>query len=67
MSRKDLLGRELDDTENEIMDLYERLKALSARDDLPPCAASNIRFATVAVAQVTTDLNLVWEHLYDVS
>ncbi len=66
MSRKDLLGRDLDATENEIMEIYERLKALAARDDLAPCIGSNVRFATAAIAQIVTDLDLEWEHLYDI-
>lgn len=65
MSRQDLLGRDLDATEAEIMEIYERLKALAARDDLAPCAVSNVRFATAAVAQVVNCLDLEWEHLYD--
>ena len=66
MSRKDLLGRDLDATETEIMEIFERLEALAGRDDLAPCVVSNVRFATAAMAQIVTDLDLDWKHLYDV-
>ena len=65
MSRQDILGRDLDADETEIMEIYERLKDLSAREDLAPCALSNVRFATAAMAQIVTCLDLEWEHLYD--
>ena len=39
-STKDLLGNDLTADEQELVDLYSRLKALSARDDLPPVATA---------------------------
>ena len=62
---QDILGREMTADEEEILKVYESLKALASRDDLAPCATSNIRFATAALAQVVTDLGLRWEHLHE--
>ena len=61
---KDLIGRELEAQEVAILAVYARLKELCARTDVPPCAESNLRFATAAVAQIVTDLGLDYEHLY---
>ena len=63
---QDILGREMTAEEEEILKVYESLKSLAGRDDLAPCAASNIRFATAALAQVVTDLGLSWEHLHHI-
>jgi hypothetical protein len=41
------------------------LKQLAARDDLPPCAARNVRKALACLWQVTNDLDLQFEQLYD--
>jgi len=60
----DLLNRPQTVQEREIVELYERLRAL-LRDDLPPCAAANLRTALTAVAIVVTDLGLRFEHLLD--
>jgi hypothetical protein len=61
----DLLGKPLADYEAETLRVYEALKALAARDDLPPCAARNVRKALAAMWQVTNDLDLQFEQLYD--
>ena len=63
---KDILGNEFTEVETEIMAVYEKLKALAARDDLSPCMVSNIRFATAALAQTVTDLGLEYEHLHEI-
>src|SRR5260221_1888260 len=60
----DLLGKPLADYEAETLRVYEALKALAARDDLPPCAARNVRKALAAMWQVTNDLDLQFEQLY---
>ena len=60
----DLLGKPLTDYEAETLRVYEALKALAARDDLPPCAARNVRKALAAMWQVTNDLDLQFEQLY---
>lgn len=59
--QKDLLGRPLEAHERELLDLYRRLKALSARDDLPPCALMNARQAMVMLWNACVDLDLVFE------
>lgn len=62
---RDLLGRDLDDVEREIADLYVRAKALLARDDLPPCASANVRAVTAALGLLVSDLAIDWEDLSD--
>ena len=66
MKSKDLLNRPLSADESELFDLYERLKKLSGRTDLAPCVLSNARFATAALWQIVNDLQIEWEHLYDI-
>jgi hypothetical protein len=57
----DLLGKELTANEKELLDLYEKLKAMSGRDDLPPCALMNVRQAMVMLWNACTDLELIYE------
>jgi hypothetical protein len=64
-STTDLLGKPLAGAEPELLAAYESLKALVARDDLPPCAARNVRKALACLWQVTNDLDLQFEQLYD--
>jgi hypothetical protein len=54
------------DQEREIMNVYIALKKLAAQDDLPPCAARNVRRALSAMWQATNDLDLQFEQLYEV-
>ncbi len=61
----DLLGRPLTASETEILRVYDALKDLAGRDDLPPCASRNVRKALAAMWQVTTDLDLRFEQLYE--
>ena len=61
----DLLGNPLTDQEKELMSVYTELKQLAARDDLPPCAARNVRRALSAMWQATNDLGLQFEQLYE--
>jgi hypothetical protein len=61
----DLLGRELTAAEDAVLEVYQRLRAALARDDLPPCAAANLRHALAYAAVAVTDLGLVYEHLTD--
>ena len=61
----DLLGAPLSLYEREALRLYTDLKALIGRDDLPPCAARNLRQALASMWQVTNDLDLQFEQLYD--
>ena len=62
----DLLGKPLSEVEQELLNVYQALKQLAARDDLPPCAQSNVRKALSSLWQVTNDLDLQFEQLYDV-
>lgn len=61
----DLLGEPLTEQEREMLHIYGALKQLAARDDLAPCAASNIRKALMSMWQATNDLDLQFEQLYD--
>jgi hypothetical protein len=61
----DLLGHTLTEQEQELLNIYESLKRLVQQDDLPPCAARNVRKALSAMWQVTNDLDLQFEQLYD--
>jgi len=62
----DLLGKPLTEQEQELLQIYEALKRLARQDDLPPCAARNVRRALSSMWQVKKDLNLQLEQLYDV-
>ena len=59
--RHDLLGRELTPDERELLELYERLKSLSAREDLAPCTLANARQAMVMLWNACNDLDLLFE------
>ena len=65
-STTDLLGKPLTGAESELLAAYEALKALATRDDLPPCAARNVRKALACLWQATNDLDLQFEQLYHV-
>jgi hypothetical protein len=65
MTHTDLLGRPLDATEVQLLRLYGELKALAARENLPPCAERNVKKALACMWQVVNDLNLEFEQLYD--
>jgi hypothetical protein len=60
----DLLGVPLTPDELEIVDAYNRLKALVSRD-LPPTATANLRDALASVSIVVTGLALDYEQLLD--
>jgi len=64
-STTDLLGKPLSEQEQEMLAAYETLKNLAARDDLPPCAARNVRQALASLWQATNDLGLQFEQLYE--
>ena len=66
VTETDLLGTALTEDERELLTVYEALKRLAAKDDLPPCAARNVRKALAAMWQATNDLDLQFEQLYDV-
>jgi hypothetical protein len=60
-AKTDLLGRALAKDDLELLDLYARLKALSARTDLPPVVIANARQAMVMVWNACNDLALIAE------
>lgn len=62
----DLLGAQLTTSERDLLDIYNDLKKLAAQEDLPPCAARNVRAALSAMWQATNDLGLQFEQLYEV-
>ena len=64
-SDTDLLGKPLTEQERALLSVYEELKKLAAQDDLPPCAARNVRRALMSMWQATNDLNLQFEQLYE--
>ena len=55
----------LTEQEKELLSVYQSLKNLAAQDDLPPCAARNVRQALSSMWQATNDLDLQFEQLYD--
>ena len=61
----DLLGKALTDQELELLKVYEALKKLAAQEDLPPCAARNVRRGLMSMWQATNDLDLQFEQLYE--
>lgn len=61
----DLLGRPIDPTHREILDLYSRTKDLCSRTDLPPCASRNLRKSLACLYQIVNDAGIEFEHLYD--
>ncbi len=66
MTKTDLLGRTMTDTESQFLRLYRELKTLAAREDLPPCADRNVKKALACMWQVVNDLDLEFGQLYDV-
>jgi hypothetical protein len=65
MAETDLLGIPQVEHEREALRIYHNLKTLASRDDLPPCVARNVRQALASMWQVTNDLDLQFEQLYD--
>ncbi len=59
--KTDLLGNPLTKDDVELLDLYRRLKALSARADLPPVATANVKQAMVMMWNACNDLALLHE------
>lgn len=57
----DLLGKKLSADEKEILELYQKLKELSARNDLPPAVLMNVRQAMVMMWNACLSQNLVYE------
>ena len=57
----DLLGRPLTADDRELLDLYARLRTLSARQDLPPVVTANCKQAMVMLWNACNDLALLYE------
>ena len=51
--------------DNEVLEVYERLQALAAREDAPPCVERNAKKALSCVWQAVNDLGLRFEQLPD--
>ena len=66
MTETDLLGQPVNETDAQLRRLYGELKALAAREDLPPCTERNVKKALACLWQVVNDLHLEFEQLYDV-
>ena len=63
--QSDIFGKPISEQEAALLEVYQALKKLAAQEDLPPCAARNVRKALAAMWQVTNDLDLQFEQLYD--
>ncbi len=61
----DLLGNPTTEGEREVLEVYERLQALAAREDAPPCVERNAKKALSCVWQAVNDLGLRFEQLPD--
>jgi hypothetical protein len=57
----DLLGKKLTDDEKEILELYQKLKDLSARNDLPPAVLMNAKQAMVMMWNACLSQDLIYE------
>ena len=64
-TKTDRVGNPLSADEAELLAIYERLKAYGSRPDLPPCASRNAKKALAAIHVAANDLDLVYEHLYE--
>lgn len=60
-AKTDLLGRALTKDDQELLDLYARLKALSAHTDQPPVVTANAKQAMVMLWNACNDLALIAE------
>ena len=65
MTDLDLLGKPISGTDAELLRIYRELKALAAREDLPPCAERNVKKALACMWQVVNDLDVEFEQLYE--
>ncbi len=65
-NKLNLLGQLLSEDEQTLWLIYRELKNLAGNAKLPPCALSNIRAALASIWQVTNDLDIEFEQLYEV-
>jgi hypothetical protein len=61
----DLLGNPITAAETDLLRVYDELKVLAGDNTLPPCAQHNVKKALACMWQVTNDLNLQFEQLYE--
>lgn len=61
----DIFGKPISEQETALLEVYQALKKLATQEDLPPCAARNVRKALASMWQATNDLDLQFEQLYD--
>jgi hypothetical protein len=61
MAKCDLLGRALTRDDQELLELYGRLKLLSVRTDLPPVITANAKQAMVMLWNACNDLAILGE------
>ena len=64
-TKTDRCGTPLTADETELPAIYERLRAFAGRTGLAPCTSRNVKKALAAVHVAANDLDLVYEHLYD--
>lgn len=65
MAAKDLLGRDLTETEARLLGLYQEVKRLLEQDDLAPGVRANLKATLSHLWQVVNDLNLEFEQVYE--
>jgi hypothetical protein len=63
---QDLLGGEMTASEQQLLAVYDELKALAGDDELPPVAQANVRAALALMHNAVNGLALRYEHLSDV-
>lgn len=51
--------------EEKVMQVYQELKSILRREDIPPSVRANTMQALACMAQVVNDLALEYEMLYD--
>ncbi len=60
-----LNGEPLTEVESKAIAIYDELKSLLSRDDLPPCLLFGAREALAAFYPAVNDLGLVYEYLQE--
>ena len=58
---RDLLDHDLSHDERDLLEIYDRLRKLSARKDVAPCISMNAKQAMVMLWNACTDLGLIYE------
>jgi len=63
MAHSDILGNPITEGDEQLLAVYESVKALLVRDDLAPCVRSNARVALAALWQAVNDQNIAFEQI----